>query len=194
MAAALSNEGPVPEPMINFRALLATVWRKRRVWIMTGLVGLAVGGCLHLVIPTKYTAATDLYLTAPLAPTLRAPLPTMSLSSRRRWLPKAATVGRLNMTPNTLLSRYAGTAVSDNIMSITFSGPSQAQAIAGARAVAAAFLAVHARQSSLQTDGLVHSLQSQISSLNNEIDTLNTKINSLSGAPANSQSKTKPPT
>jgi capsular polysaccharide biosynthesis protein len=189
MAAALSNEGPVPEPMINLRALLATVWRKRRVWLMTGLVGLAVGGCLHLAIPRKYTAATDLYLTAPAgANAAGAVADDVALLKTEVVAQRAATVGHLNMTPNALLSKYAGTAVSDNIMSITFSGPSQAQAVAGARAVAAAFLAVHARQSSLQTDGLVHSLQSQISSLNNEIDTLNTKINSLSGAAANSQS------
>ena len=73
-------------------------------------------------------------------------------------------------------------------MSITFSGPSQTEAVSGARAVAMAFLAVQARESGLQTDALVRGLQSQISSVNNEIDNLNTKINSISGATPDSQS------
>ena len=188
MAPTLSNEDLVPEPMINLRALLATVWRKRRIWLVTGLVGLAVGGCLHLVVPRKYTAATDLYLTAPAgANPAGAMADSVALLKTEVVAQKAAAVGRLNMTPNALLSKYTGVPVSDSIMSITFSGPSQAQAVAGARAVAAAFLAVHARQSSLQTEGLVHSLRSQISSLNNEINSLNAKITSLSGATSGSQ-------
>ncbi len=61
----MSNDDPVLGPMIGLRTLLATIWRKRRVWLMTGLVGLA-RGCVSLRgIPRKYTAVTDLYLTAP---------------------------------------------------------------------------------------------------------------------------------
>ena len=76
-------------------------------------------------------------------------------------------------------------------MSITFSGPSQTEAVSGARAVAKAFLAVQARESGLQTDGLVRGLRSQISSLNNEIDTLNANISSISGATPDTQSSSQ---
>ncbi len=65
-----------------------------------------------------------------------------------------------------MLSHYTGMSLSDNIMSITFSGSSRSEAVSGARAVAKAFLAVQARESGLQTDGLVRGLQSQISSIN----------------------------
>ena len=52
-------------PTIGLRALMATIRRKRRVWLITGLIGLIVGASLHFVIPPKYTAQTDLYLTVP---------------------------------------------------------------------------------------------------------------------------------
>ena len=73
-------------------------------------------------------------------------------------------------------------------MSITFSGPSPTEAVSGARAVARAFLAVQARESVLQTNGLVRGLQSQISPINIEIEILNAKINSISGPTPGSQS------
>ena len=71
----------------------------------------------------------------------------MFLSSRRRWLPRNQShVGHLNMNPHTLLSHYTGLSLSNNIMSITFSGPSQTEAVSGDSAVAKGFLAVQARE------------------------------------------------
>ena len=88
MEATTSNDDPVLGPMIGLRALLATIGRKRRVWLITGLVGLIVGACLHLVIPRKYTRRDR---SLPDRTHWRGPRrkswPTMSLSSRRRWLP-----------------------------------------------------------------------------------------------------------
>ena len=141
------------------------------------------------MIPRKYTAVTDLYLTTPAgADPAQAMVNDVSLLQTEVVAQEAITTGHLNMTPHTLLSHYTGLSLSDNIMSITFSGPSQTEAVSGARAVAKAFLAVQAKSLGLQTDGLVRGLQSQISSLNNEIDNLNTQINSISGATPDTQS------
>ena len=65
MVSTTSNDEELVEPVIGLRALTATIWRKRRIWLITGLVGLIVGASLHLVIPRSYTAETDLYLTVP---------------------------------------------------------------------------------------------------------------------------------
>ncbi len=72
-------------------------------------------------------------------------------------------------------------------MSIKFNGASQSDAVAGARAVAQAFLTVQAKELRLQTDVLVHGLQSEIASLNTAIGNLNTQISSLSGSSTGSQ-------
>lgn len=65
MVSTISNEEELVEPVIGLRALAAAIWQKRRIWLITGLVGLLIGASLHLVIPKKYTAETDLYLTVP---------------------------------------------------------------------------------------------------------------------------------
>jgi len=189
MEAKTSNEDLVLGPMIGLRSLMATIRRKRRVWLITGLVGLIVGASLHLVIPRKYTAVTDLYLPLPAgADPAQVMANNVSLLQTEVVAQQAVTAGRLHVTPHTLLSHYTGVSLSDNIMSITFSGPSQSEAVSGARAVARAFLAVQAKELGRQTDTLVRGLQPQISSFNNEIDNLNAKINSLSGATPNTQS------
>ena len=131
--------------MIGLRALVATIRRKRRVWLITGLVGLIVGASLHLVVPRKYTAVTDLYLAVPAGTDpAQVMANNVSLLQTEVVAQQAVNTGHLHMTPHTLLSHYTGLAVSDNIMSITFSGASQIEAVSGARAVARAFLAVHA--------------------------------------------------
>jgi capsular polysaccharide biosynthesis protein len=101
---------------------------------------------------------------------------------------KAIAEGHLHSTPHALLSQYSGLSVSDNIMSIKFSGSTKAEAVAGAKAVAKAFLAVQASELGLQTNALVRGLHSQIASLNTEIDTLNTQISGLSGTTPGTQS------
>jgi capsular polysaccharide biosynthesis protein len=189
MAAAIVTDEPELGQMIGLRALLGTIRRKRRIVVMTSLVGLIVGASLHLVIPAKYTAVTDLYLAVPTgADPGQAMVNNVSLLQTEVVAQRAITEGRLQETPRTLLSRYSGTAVSDSIMSIKFSGSTQSGAVAGANAVARAFLTVQAKELGLQTDALVHGLQAQISSLNTEVDNVNASLNGLAGATSNATS------
>jgi len=186
------GDDPVLGPMIGLRSLMATIRHKRRVWLITGLVGLVVGASLHLVIPRKCTAVTDLYLVVPAgADPLQVMANNVSLLKTEVVAQQAITEDHLHVTPHTLLSDYTGLSISDNILSIKFSGPSQIEAVSGARAVARAFLAVQARELGLQTGALVSGLQSQISSLNVEIDGLNTKITNLSDATPDTQSSSQ---
>src|ERR1700677_4501865 len=109
MAEGMSNDDLNLGPMIGLRALLATLGRKRRVWLTTALVGLVVGACIHLAIPPKYTAVSDLYLTAPsgVDPT-EAMANDVSLLQTEVVAEEAVTVGHLNMNPHALLSHYTG--------------------------------------------------------------------------------------
>ena len=192
MEVKMLSEDPDMGQMIGLRSLTAMIRRKRRVWLITGLVGLIIGASLHWVIPRKYTAVTDLYLAKP---TGSLPSQTMadnvSLLETEAVAGQAISAGRLHTTPRGLLSHYSGIPVSDNIMSIRYSGPSQTQAVTGARAVAQAFLVVQARELHLQTDALVRGLQSQISYLNTQISKLNIEISSLSGALSDTQTSSQ---
>jgi capsular polysaccharide biosynthesis protein len=188
METTIPNEDFALGPMIGLRALMAAIRSHRRVWLMTGLVGLIIGAGLHLVIPHKYTAATDIYLVQPAgSDPAQATAADVSLLQTEAVAQQAVTSGRLHMSPSALLSHYTGFSTSGNLMSIKFSGPSQAEAVAGARAVAQAFLAVQARELRQQTDVLVSGLQSQISAVNAAISSLNTSVNNLSGGTPNQQ-------
>ena len=183
MVSTTSNDEEIVEPVIGLRALAATIWRKRRVWLITGIVGLVVVASLHLVIPRSYTAETDLYLTVPSGSNaVDVMAGNVSLLETQVVAEKAISLGHLDMTPHSLLSKYSGLAVSDNIMSIKFTGSSPEEAVAGAKAVGNAFLAVQANELGLQTNALVRGLRSQIGSLNTEVNTLDSQINNLSSA------------
>jgi capsular polysaccharide biosynthesis protein len=174
---------------IDLRSLGATIRRKSRLWLIAGLVGLVVGASLHFVVPRTYTAQTNLYLTVPAgANAVSVMADNIALLQTEVVAQKANADGHLHMTPHTLLSHYSGLSASDNIMSISFSGPTQMEAVSGARAVAEAFLAVQAGQLGLQTSALVHGLQSQIASLNTEIDDLDNEINNSTAIVPGTQS------
>lgn len=184
----MPNDDSALGPMIGVRSLLATIRRRRRVWLITGLVGLFVGASLHLVVPHKYSAVTDLYLAQPGgsdAPQTMAN--SVSLLQTEAVAQKAAALGQLHMSPRALLSHYSGLSLSGNLMSIKYSGSSQAEAVSGARDVARAFLAVQAQELRLQTDVLVRGLKSQITDANAGIANLNTTITNLSGAAPSEQ-------
>ena len=188
MDATMVNEESALGPTIALRSLMATIRRRRRVWLTTALLGLVVGAGLHLVAPQKYSAVTDLYLAQPAgADPAQAMVDDVSLLHTQAVAQQAVSADRLTLSPTALLSHYGGLALSNDILSIKYTAPSQDGAIAGARAVARAFLAVQARELHLQTDVLVRGLQSRISTLNAEISTLNNQITVLSSTPANEQ-------
>lgn len=188
MDTTMPNEDLALGPMIGLRSLLSTIRRNRRVWLVTGLVGLIVGASLHLVVPHKYSAVTDLYLAVPAgSDATQAMANNVSLLQTEAVAQKAAALGQLHMSPSALLSNYSGLSLSGNLMSIKYSGSSQAEAVSGARDVARAFLAVQAQELRLQTDVLVRGLRSQITSANAAIADLNTKISNLSAAAPSEQ-------
>ena len=183
MNAATSEDDIALGQMIGLRSLWATIRRNRRVWLATGLLGLIVGVSLPVVLPHKSAAVTDLYLaqTAGADPA-DAMADNVSLLQTNAVAEQAVSTGRLNMSPSALLSRYSGLPLSDTIMSIKFNGADRSEAVAGARAVAQAFLAVQAKELRLQTDVLVRGLRSEIASLTTAMGNLNTQISSLSPA------------
>ena len=191
MSVTMPEDDTAFGQMIGLRSLWATIRRNRRFWLTTGLLGLIVGASLPLVLPHKSTAETDLYVaqTAGENPA-QAMADNVSLLQTNAVAKQAVSTSRLNVSPSALLSRYSGLPLSDNIMSIKFNGASQSEAIAGAKAVAQAFLTVQARELRLQTNVLVSGLQSEISSLNSAIGNLNSQVNSLATGSSTASTQT----
>jgi hypothetical protein len=192
MERTLSRDDFAIGPMISLRTLIGELKRRRWVWLFTAALGLIIGVSLPLVIPHTYSAVTDLYIAQPPGVNaMQAMSDDVSLLQTEAVAKQVTTMHDLGMAPRALLSHYSGFSVSDAIMSITFNGDSQAQAISGDTAVAHAFLGVLARELRLQTDVLVRGLESQITSLNATIGNLNASINGLSAASPNDQTATQ---
>jgi hypothetical protein len=172
-------------PIVHIRSLWAAVRRRWRVVVIAGLVGLVIGASLHLVLPRKDVATSDLYLAIPAGSNPQEVMANnLALLRTNSVAAQAIAAGGLHMSPHTLLGRFSGLSLSDNILSISFSGSTPSQAVAGARAVAQAFLTVQAGELRRQTNGLVHSLRSQITSLNSSIAALDAQIDNPATAAA----------
>lgn len=168
-------------PLINLRALRSAIWRKWRIWLAVGLAGMLIGAALHLVLPTKYSAVTELYLTYPAnEDPLISSANDVSLAQTTAVANQALDRLHLHMTTASFLSSYKVVAVSDAIISITSSGPSSAAAVARADATAEAFLAVRNHERYLQATLLISGLHSQIGSLQSQVNRLTAEINGLS--------------
>jgi capsular polysaccharide biosynthesis protein len=188
MEPTMPEGDTVVGPMIGIRALGKVLVRKRRVWLVTALLGMLVGASLHLFVPEKYTAVTELYLVQPgNADPVLGMADDASLLQTQAVAKQAISKYHLPMSVNTLLTKYAGTVLSNSILAITFSAGSKQAAVSDDTAIGQAFLAVLANELRLQTDVTVRGLQSQISSLNTSINDLNQSIATLSNAPSSSQ-------
>ena len=107
MAVAVLEEDATLGPVIRVRALWAAIRRRWRAWVLLGAAGLLVGAGLHLVIPRKYSATSDLYLAIPSGsnpPEVMAN--NVALLQTDAVAKQAIAAGRLNVSPRTLLAHY----------------------------------------------------------------------------------------
>ncbi len=140
-----------------------------------------------MVIPRKYAANTSLFLTEPSNsdPAQAIANDVSLLQTRPVALGAIAQLHLHNTSAESFLASYQGVAVSNTILSITFSAHSPEAAVAGANAVSRSFLDVRSHELGIQTGVVVNGLQSQIDALNSEIDRLGPAIDLLSsGSPA----------
>lgn len=177
--------------MVSLRFLRTALRRRRWLWTGLAVVGLVAGLGYHVVVPVKYSATATLFLASPPGTDQ-----TVASANNLAMLDTAA-VGRRavdqlhepGLTPSTLLGKAPGTAVSDDVLAITTSGPDSAEAVRRANAVADAYLAFRAQQYESQNDAVVQAAGQQIHRLEAQITTLTTQIDAL-GTGAQSQQAT----
>lgn len=178
-----------PGAFVSLRVLSAAAGRHWRLLVATALVGLVIGAGFHLVVPRKYASVADLFLTEPAATDpAQAMANDTSLLQTRAVAARAVAALHLQTSPDTFLASYKGLALSNAILSITFSAHSPTAAVDGGNAVARAFLRVRTDELNLQTQVVVRGLQTQVNSLDHEITDLSSSIDVLSINPAGSQS------
>ncbi len=175
-------------PIVDISVLRQALRRQRKLWLGAAAAGLIIGAAFHLVVPAKYTAVTDLYMTEPSsAPGATGIANDISLLETRVVAQRAVRVLDLKVNPTNFETTYSGVAVSGVILTIKLSASSQARAVSYANEVAKAFLAVRAREMALETDQVVNGLNAQIAALNADIQRLTQEISNVSGPQSASQ-------
>jgi hypothetical protein len=170
--------------MVNLRFLKGALRRRWRVWLGCALAGLVVGAGYHAVVPVKYTATATLYLAhAPdsdntvVAQNDLAMLDTAAVGDRA-----LAILGMKGVTGTKFLGKQPGTTQSDNVLTISMTGPSATEAVRRVDAVAKAYLEFRAKQYRAQNAAVVAAAGQQANDLRTRINQLNTEIAGLHGA------------
>ena len=175
--------------LVSLRFVLGALRRRRKVWLSLAALGLLVGLGFHLVVPRSYSAHATLYLAqAPGTDPATGMANDIALLQTPAVAHGAADLlGEPSLTPAKLLGKAPGIAKSDNVLTLNASGPSKAEAVRRANALAKAFLAFRTGRLQQETSSADQALEKQISSLEQQIGQLSASIQS---AGSSSQSTT----
>ena len=182
--------GPSAEPqppvvlvgrLVSLRFVLSALRRRRYVWLSLAVLGLVVGIAYHVVVPRTFGATATLYLAHSPGTDDGVDMQNdLALLQTNAVADRAATLlGDPRLTPAELLGKAPGTAKSANILSISVSGPSQAEAVRRANAVADAYLSFREQRNQAQADATAAALRRQIAPLQQQVNSLTTRINAL---------------
>jgi capsular polysaccharide biosynthesis protein len=184
------NSEALPAPrftgqFVSLHYVVKALARRRKLWITLAAVGLIAGACLHLVIPPKYSAETTLLLNHNPADD-----PTKDMATDVALLESEAVAQQVinglhlkGITAQKLTGQYSGTAVTDQVLTISVEAPTSTEAVQRANALAHDFLVFRSLIMTAESNNEVASLQDQIDGFQKQINTLTSEINGL-GNPA----------
>lgn len=171
--------GPNAEPQpsrrytggfVSVHFVLKAIARRKRVWITMALVGLLVGMSLHVVIPRKFAAQTELLLFHnPSDDPTRDMATDVALLQSEAVAQQVITHLHLNTTPEKLTGQYSGVATTDEILEITVNAPTSSGAVSEANVLATQFLDFREQLFTTQNDAVVSTIQRTIQTLTNKI-------------------------
>lgn len=166
--------------LVSLRFFRAALRRRRRLWLVTAVVGLLIGTGYHLVIPVKYTATATVYLahTAASDSTVAAQNDLVMLDTGAVGNRAIALLGKegRGLTPAKLFGKAPATTPSGNVLQVTISGPTPKQAVRRVDAVVTAYLSFRAQLYKNQEQSLVSASNKEIGQLQTEIGTLTSRI------------------
>jgi capsular polysaccharide biosynthesis protein len=189
-----TGEPPGEEYSVGFprlRFIMAALRRGIWIWSVTGAVGLVIGLGLYVTHPS-YQASTSVVLVPN-----PAELPTDAILTDIALAQSQAVAGRamhqlgLQDSVSGFLGSYKVTAVTDRVLQITLSAPSSSDAVARARAVAAAFLQFRAQQAETQLQQQLTALRQQVTQAKQQIATMTKQISELEALPPSPAKRTK---
>jgi hypothetical protein len=179
------DEGGVPGPqplLFSLHFMRSALVRSWRVWVSIGIVGMLLGIGLTFELPAKNTGTATLLLAHDTGsdPALAMATDVSLLSTRTLAATVTAKLG-LPMTPEAFIESFTAQAVTNQVLVLSISAPTPAQAVARVKELGNAFLTFRATQMRAQTNALVDGYSARIAALQSQVDILTGRYNSLSG-------------
>lgn len=144
-----NSESSTATPLLDLQSLVVAVRRRRRLWSTLALLGLLAGAALAFLLPPPPTAVTKVLVahredqpndTGTLIRT------DVELLGTTRIAGKALQALKSTEKPEDFMADYRGAGLTNNLLQITVTADSDAQAVARVKALADAFVADHVRR------------------------------------------------
>ncbi|MFF3426086.1 Wzz/FepE/Etk N-terminal domain-containing protein [Streptomyces sp. NPDC002602] len=179
MSTPTPSEPAATAPLINLQALVVAVRRRRRLWCCMALLGLLAGVAVAVLMPPPPTAVTTV-LVAHQADQPNDPgtliRTDVGLLHTTRIAGKALQALGSPEKPEDFMRDYGGIGLSNNLLQITVTAGSDAEATARAKALADAFVADHVRRIREAADAEAKTLLDQRDRMQAELAQVNKSI------------------
>ncbi|MEV6765625.1 Wzz/FepE/Etk N-terminal domain-containing protein [Streptomyces sp. NPDC051105] len=179
MTTSTTSESSAATPLLDLQALVVAVRRRRRLWYATALLGLLAGAALAVLMPPSPIAVTKVLVahaedqpndTGTLIRTDVQLLQTTQIAG------KALQSLKSPEKPEDFMKDYRGTGLTNNLLQITVTGDSDAQAVARAKALADAFVADHVQRMQKTAQAEAQALLDQRDRMRDELAQVNKEI------------------
>jgi capsular polysaccharide biosynthesis protein len=167
--------------LVSFHYLRAAVRRRWRVCALLATLGVLLGVAFLVAMPASPTATTTLRLTHKEQAAPSGAIATdISLLATRTVAERTITALGLTMSPEDLMkSVKAVPSDSSEILQLTMTAPTNAEAVRRLDLFTQEYLAFRAKQLSAQSDIMINGYNDQIAALQSQADTLSTRIEDL---------------
>jgi hypothetical protein len=179
VTTSTTPESPAAAPLLDLQALVVAVRRRRRLWCAMALVGLLAGGALAVLKPPSPTAVTKVLVAhAEDQPNDTGTLirTDVQLLQTTQIADKALRSLKSPEKPEDFMQDYRGTGLTNNLLQITVTGDSDAQAVARAKALADAFVADHVQRMKDTAQAEAQALLDQRDRMRDELAQVNKEI------------------
>lgn len=179
MTTSTTPEPSATTPLLDLHALVVAVRRRRRLWCAMALLGLLAGAAVAVLMPPPPTAVTKVLVahkedqpndTGTLIRT------DVEVLGTTRIAEKALRSLNSSEDPEDFMRDYRGTGVTNNLLEITVTGDSDAEAVARAGALADAFVADHVRRMRATANAEAKALLDQRDRMKDELAQVNKDI------------------
>jgi capsular polysaccharide biosynthesis protein len=163
--------------LVSLRFISSAIRRGAWFWAALAITGLLIGVAVNVAMPSPHKASTSLLLTNGPEVALGTAITDDEAIAQSRTVAELALhkLG-LQQSVDSFLKSYTATEVTDRVLLITVSAPSNNGAVSRATALATEFLAYRASQLEAQQNLVIVSIDQQLSQANGHITLINQQI------------------